>query len=66
LLAANVAYTNVYYNIRICQIYNMRKNCHIEVVYEISSTPDTVVVTRIIHQYQGSAANITIIQMKKE
>jgi ribosomal protein S24E len=44
----------------------MRKNCHIDVVYENSSNPDTVVVTRIIHQYQGSAANITIIQIKKE
>jgi len=45
---------------------HLRKNCHIEVVYENSSNPDAVVVTRIIHQYQGSAANITIIQMKKE
>jgi len=66
LLAANVAYTNVVINIRRCQIYNMRKNCHIEVVYENSSNPDAVAEMRIIHQYQGSAANITIIQITKE
>jgi hypothetical protein len=39
----------------------MRKNCHIGVIYEDSSNPDTVVETRIIHLYQGSAANITIV-----
>ena len=44
----------------------MRKNCHFGVVYEDLSNPDAVVETRIIHQYQGSATNITIIQIKKE
>jgi hypothetical protein len=44
----------------------MRKNCHINLVYENSSNPDAVAEMGINHQYQGSAANITIIQMKKE
>jgi len=40
-------------------------NFHTGVVYGNLLTPDTEVVTRIIHQHQGSEANITIIQINK-